>query len=169
MKFSTIFQTIAALSATGFVAAAADNASTDGTQCGFGGEYHPNLDALKGTNIDPSKIRKCKEHPLGSATALLGKRDCYHDAPFGCTDGYCWKQCGVAGSGQWVSLAAHHSRCYPFHQHTDKPSHSAGLLATVDSANGSAAVPTSNATRSRTAAWATLTAALADAAAKLTL
>ncbi|KXJ90353.1 hypothetical protein Micbo1qcDRAFT_205202 [Microdochium bolleyi] len=104
MKFSTVFQTITTLAATGLVAAAADNASE--AQCGFGGEYHPNLDALKGTEIDPNDIRKCKEHPLGSATAVLGKRECYHDAPFGCTDGYCWKQCGVAGSGQWCWTAS---------------------------------------------------------------
>ncbi|KAH7027953.1 uncharacterized protein B0I36DRAFT_433113 [Microdochium trichocladiopsis] len=104
MKFSTIFQTVAAVATTGFVTVMADNATADEAECGFGGLYQPDLMRLP-DNIDRDSIRKCKEHPLGSATALLGRRDCYHDAPFGCTDGYCWKQCGATGSGQWCWTA----------------------------------------------------------------
>ncbi|KXJ89963.1 hypothetical protein Micbo1qcDRAFT_205587 [Microdochium bolleyi] len=105
MKFSTIFQTIAIVAASGAVSAAASNDNTS-EACAFGGEYHPNLDALKGTEIDPNNIRKCKEHPKGSATAALAKRDCFYDAPYGCHEGYCWKQCGVQGSGQWCWTAS---------------------------------------------------------------
>lgn len=104
MKASTIFQTIALFAATGLTTAATSATDNTSEACGFGGEYHPNLDALKGTEIDVNNIRKCQEHPLGSATAAIQKRDCFHDAPFGCHEGYCWKQCGVQGSGQWVSF-----------------------------------------------------------------
>jgi len=103
MKSFTIFQTIAIFAASGLVSAASTSDSTS-EACGFGGEYHPNIEALKGTEIDINNIRKCQEHPLGSATAAIQKRDCYYDAPFGCHKGYCWKQCGTQGSGQWVSL-----------------------------------------------------------------
>ncbi|KAJ1323469.1 hypothetical protein MN608_11624 [Microdochium nivale] len=105
MKSSTIFQTLAAVALFGFSSAAeVSSARADEAECGMGGRYEPRLDVLPDT-IDRDNIRKCKEHPLGSATAAIQKRDCFYDAPYGCHEGYCWKQCGVQGSGQWCWTA----------------------------------------------------------------
>ncbi|KAF6831570.1 hypothetical protein CMUS01_07306 [Colletotrichum musicola] len=68
-------------------------------------------------NVDPSQVRKCKEHPLRlspnvkghqlSGTAedgsALERRDCWYGNPFGCSDGYCWKTC--LGDGRWCWTA----------------------------------------------------------------
>ena len=52
-------------------------------------------------------MRQCKEHPLKNATAgpggsesALEKRECYYGDDYGCSGGYCWKQCNTPGSGQ---------------------------------------------------------------------
>ncbi|KAK7749057.1 hypothetical protein SLS62_008452 [Diatrype stigma] len=45
----------------------------------------------------------------GASTAnpnnILGKRDCWHGANVGCTDGSCWKKCGTDESGTWCWTA----------------------------------------------------------------
>ncbi|PIA59322.1 hypothetical protein AQUCO_00400313v1 [Aquilegia coerulea] len=46
---------------------------------------------------------------------------CHYNAPYGCSDGYCWKSCGPRGSGQWCWLAANNGvgawiKCTTFHQ-----------------------------------------------------
>ncbi|KAK2764264.1 hypothetical protein FQN54_008956 [Arachnomyces sp. PD_36] len=80
------------------------------------------------------EIRTCSNHPLGRERHLeraslapkeaderepsemgwspnnsngletLEQRACEHDAPYGCSDGYCWKVCG--GAGEWCWTAA---------------------------------------------------------------
>ncbi|KAL5725714.1 hypothetical protein ACHQM5_008830 [Ranunculus cassubicifolius] len=73
--------------------------------------------------ITSAYIRPCADHPLGhkragvQSLAPMSKADlasrmvqvqpdaCYYDAPYGCTDGYCWASCGRRGSGQWCWLA----------------------------------------------------------------
>lgn len=35
----------------------------------------------------------------------LEARACYYEAPYGCSDGYCWKACGSAGDGKWCWTA----------------------------------------------------------------
>ena len=69
--------------------------------------------------MDPHAVRHCKEHPLHNATAAgpvsesaspglttsLHKRQCYYADAYGCTNGYCWKQCNTPGSGQWCWTA----------------------------------------------------------------
>ncbi|KAL5697303.1 hypothetical protein ACHQM5_030855 [Ranunculus cassubicifolius] len=74
--------------------------------------------------INPADVRTCADHPLGrnrsgvQSLAPMSNADlsvaatntdpdaCYYKAPYGCSDGYCWKSCGPGGSGQWCWLAA---------------------------------------------------------------
>jgi hypothetical protein len=85
--------------------------------------------------VSPAALRKCAGHPLGPtrlkgegslaplgpdhhavkmrgvpadaevASSPLEARDCYYDAEYGCSKGYCWKQCGPKGQGQWCWTA----------------------------------------------------------------
>ncbi|KAH7149393.1 hypothetical protein B0J13DRAFT_304629 [Dactylonectria estremocensis] len=79
-------------------------------------------------------IRMCADHPLGRNRTLdtaegaslapmdtddvatadiavvpventLEERACYKNAPYGCSDGYCWKACGDTAKGEWCWTA----------------------------------------------------------------
>ncbi|KAI8962745.1 hypothetical protein F5Y11DRAFT_181488 [Daldinia sp. FL1419] len=60
--------------------------------------------------IDAGAVRKCVEHPLGSASeesiakreGALFERDCWYGKSHGCSKGYCWKTCG---DGPWCWTA----------------------------------------------------------------
>ncbi|KAK1218649.1 hypothetical protein PQX77_018657 [Marasmius sp. AFHP31] len=106
-------------------------ASADATEeCGSLGVLNVDLSNLP-EGMTPSDVRKCADHPLGSkprknaqweslapmedsesdlsnrSNIIEGRaaQKCYYDAPYGCTDGYCWKACGASGSGQWCWTA----------------------------------------------------------------
>ncbi|KAK4169893.1 hypothetical protein QBC43DRAFT_329466 [Cladorrhinum sp. PSN259] len=89
-------------------AAAAEVAAKVADSCGALGVMNVNTTTLP-ANVDPTNIRTCADHPAGSPVQALdggiAKRDCYYGAPFGCSKGYCWKQCGPSGSGQWCWTA----------------------------------------------------------------
>ncbi|KAK4222892.1 hypothetical protein QBC38DRAFT_374231 [Podospora fimiseda] len=72
--------------------------------CGSLGVMNVNTSDLP-AGVDPNNIRTCADHPVGSAHEVLEKRDCEYGAPVGCSGGYCWKQCGDEGSGQWCWTA----------------------------------------------------------------
>ncbi|KAK4177781.1 hypothetical protein QBC36DRAFT_370780 [Triangularia setosa] len=66
-------------------------------------------------DVDPTHIRKCVEHPSGSAIDAqaeeentIGKRDCVsaNTGQYGCgRGGYCWKRCdGNGGSWCWQAV-----------------------------------------------------------------
>ncbi|KAL5697302.1 hypothetical protein ACHQM5_030854 [Ranunculus cassubicifolius] len=103
--------------------------SNSASKCGSLGVMQTN-NLPKGINsVD---VRTCADHPLGhhrsgvQSLAPMRKADlsvaatnanrvgsgmvqpdkCYYKAPYGCSDGYCWKACGPGGSGQWCWLAA---------------------------------------------------------------
>ncbi|CVK85186.1 hypothetical protein FPRO06_07658 [Fusarium proliferatum] len=84
--------------------------------------------------VEPSDLRLCANHPMGRnrtldplegaslapveeedldpdttaapSASLFGERACYYKAPYGCSRGYCWKQCGKSRSGQWCWTAS---------------------------------------------------------------
>ncbi|KAK2732295.1 hypothetical protein CKAH01_02241 [Colletotrichum kahawae] len=58
--------------------------------------------------VDPSQIRKCKEHPLGSNPRPEGAHGwgkCWDVDPgeYGCSRGYCYRACD--GDGRWCWTA----------------------------------------------------------------
>lgn len=55
--------------------------------------------------VNRNEVRMCDNHPLGAVHQTLHKRDCWFDAPVGCSKGYCWKTCGARGSGKWCWTA----------------------------------------------------------------
>ncbi|KAK1234588.1 hypothetical protein PQX77_002206 [Marasmius sp. AFHP31] len=100
-------------------------ASADATEeCGSLGVLDVDLSNLP-EGMTPSDVRKCADHPFGgksrknaqweslapmedSESDLTNRSNiiesraaqiCDLDAPYGCTDGYCWKACGASGSG----------------------------------------------------------------------
>ncbi|KAJ8095425.1 hypothetical protein PM082_023195 [Marasmius tenuissimus] len=98
-------------------------------ECGSLGVLNVDLKKLP-EGMTPSDVRKCADHPLGgkprqnaeweslapmdgpesnitdrSNIESRAAQTCYYDAPYGCTDGYCWKSCGVSGSGEWCWTA----------------------------------------------------------------
>jgi hypothetical protein len=53
-------------------------------------------------SIDRSKLRKCREDPLGGRSlnkkeSMLEKRACYPYTSGTCDNGYCWQSCGRNG------------------------------------------------------------------------
>ncbi|KAI1850264.1 hypothetical protein JX265_002162 [Neoarthrinium moseri] len=118
MKFNaiailTVFQVLVKADEAATAAAAA--------QCGDLGVLSFNAKDLP-DGVNASDVRNCAEHPLGNGNMLkrdndnetttesrgldlLSPRDCYDKAPYGCTDGYCWKACGSAGDGKWCWTA----------------------------------------------------------------
>lgn len=93
---------IGALASPASTAPGSDAAAVD--ECGSLGVMSYNASALP-DSVDPANIRKCAGHPVGSASLALAKRDCHYGSTHGCSDGYCWKQCGAGGSGQWCWTA----------------------------------------------------------------
>ncbi|KAL0959500.1 hypothetical protein HGRIS_011210 [Hohenbuehelia grisea] len=81
-----------------------------------------NIDVARLTSgIDPSKVRKCLNHPEGSdgpndsdvpsvnvsslENKALERRECWFKSRYGCsTNGYCWKVCD--GNGGWCWAAS---------------------------------------------------------------
>ncbi|KAF5180909.1 kinase domain protein [Thalictrum thalictroides] len=85
-------------------------------------------------SINAADVRICADHPLGhkrsgvqslapmsnadltaaaanNANNFLAFRGihldaCFFEAPFGCSNGFCWRVCGPAGSGQWCWIAS---------------------------------------------------------------
>ncbi|KAF2870692.1 hypothetical protein BDV95DRAFT_522413 [Massariosphaeria phaeospora] len=97
MKFTTTLLVLIT-SATSILAAPADECLT------LGGPT--DLTALS-PDISPSDVRKCVEHPLRLTLArkrdtILDKRSCA-DKQFGCTKGYCWKECTDGGNWCWLA------------------------------------------------------------------
>jgi hypothetical protein len=104
--------------------AAAATLSAIALQCGSLGVMEVNATRLP-QGVDPNNIRTCADHPANgspgpeqpqiesrddlttanSPNPLLAKRDCYFGASHGCSKGYCWKACGLSGSGQWCWTA----------------------------------------------------------------
>ncbi|EJD47234.1 hypothetical protein AURDEDRAFT_163842 [Auricularia subglabra TFB-10046 SS5] len=102
-----------ALVAFGALAVGAHASAVD--NCGALGVLKVDLAALP-AGVDPSAVRKCKEHPLGRGgppakaaasppTALEKRAQCYFNAAYGCNAGYCWKVCNLSGGGQWCWTA----------------------------------------------------------------
>lgn len=62
------------------------------------------------SGVDPHKVRKCAEHPLGkpavpsSARSSKPQPGCVTTCPYGCESGFCWKVCDRA-SGKWCWTA----------------------------------------------------------------
>ncbi|EWG54186.1 hypothetical protein FVEG_12459 [Fusarium verticillioides 7600] len=84
--------------------------------------------------VAPSELRLCADHPMGRnrtldplegaslapmeeedldpdttatpSAGLFEERACYDKAPYGCSRGYCWKQCGASRSGKWCWTAS---------------------------------------------------------------
>ncbi|KAL6858135.1 hypothetical protein ACO1O0_005588 [Amphichorda felina] len=104
MKFTIV--TLLALNAAGVFASPAAK-----DVCGDLGVMEVDLSNLP-EGVDPTKIRTCADHPskLSSEneenSPLLAKRDCWYGKTPGCSkDGWCYKSCGDAGSGQWCWAA----------------------------------------------------------------
>lgn len=123
MKF-TLSLVALALQLTGAIAArsAAEIADLQ-VECGVLGVQ----DVPEGA--DPAKYRHCAGHPLGEdrlayvqqsdaptekavkkdhvqmKAANIFARSCYYGSEFGCSGGYCWKQCTDNGDGQWCWTA----------------------------------------------------------------
>lgn len=112
MKFTTaIVALLAAHAQAGVAPAAAVN-------CGQLGVMQYDEAALP-TNVDAGEVRTCAEHPLalslnpdllkapvtldGSGDSALVRRACVKSPDYGCTKGYCWKQC--IGGGRWCWTA----------------------------------------------------------------
>lgn len=105
-----IFQVIAL--ATGILSTARDAATEE---CGGLGVMVDNGTLPEG--VDPTQLRKCVDHPLGKpdltprgdlaeTAGTLVERVCDPgSAKWGCSNGYCWKLCGTAGSGTWCWTA----------------------------------------------------------------
>src|SRR6201999_897865 len=55
--------------------------------------------------VDPNAVRQCTEHPQGNVTKHGDGDACFFGGPYGCTRGYCWKQCHTPGRGQWCWTA----------------------------------------------------------------
>lgn len=77
--------------------------------------------------VQPSEIRLCADHPMGRdreldpkkgaslapvedekvapSAKMLFERKCSFGAPYGCSKGFCWKQCGKGGEWCWAAGA----------------------------------------------------------------
>ncbi|KAJ8095358.1 hypothetical protein PM082_023128 [Marasmius tenuissimus] len=97
-------------------------------ECGSLGVLNVDLNNLP-EGMTANDVRKCADHPLGgkprqnaqweslapmesnlsNRSSIIDARaaqKCEYDAPYGCSGGYCWSTCGVAGSGTWCWTAA---------------------------------------------------------------
>ncbi|KAF5177532.1 hypothetical protein FRX31_032882 [Thalictrum thalictroides] len=125
MKLNIIILFIAVQLAGIFAAAISNSAAECGSLAVMSTKHLP-------ASINAADVRKCADHPLGhkrsgvQSLAPMSNDDlivaaanvnllasgevqadaCYYDAPYGCSNGYCWKDCGPAGRGQWCWLAA---------------------------------------------------------------
>ncbi|KAF9262624.1 hypothetical protein L218DRAFT_394915 [Marasmius fiardii PR-910] len=115
MKFSqVVFLACQTVMVLAFTPSAADVA-----ECGELGVLTYNVSDLP-AGVSPDSVRKCANHPLGKitpeiaardgapATNILGKRDCWYGASYGCSGDagkpkYCWKTCGANGEWCWTA------------------------------------------------------------------
>lgn len=103
MKFNIV--ALLALNAAGVFASPAAKDT-----CGDLGVMDVDLSNLP-EGVDPSNIRACANHPSSQRpesqeNSLLAKRECWFGKQYGCSkDGWCYKTCGDAGSGQWCWAA----------------------------------------------------------------
>ncbi|KAJ7765824.1 hypothetical protein DFH07DRAFT_1014232 [Mycena maculata] len=121
MKFS-MTTILTALCVTRVASALSDARAADAAaECGDLGAMTVNPDELP-KDVQPTDVRKCADHPLGHVhpddeslapmnETLKGVKSpvgdaCYYGAPYGCSGGYCWEACGVAGDGQWCWMAS---------------------------------------------------------------
>ncbi|KAL0933838.1 idi-2 precursor [Colletotrichum truncatum] len=103
MKFTST--TILALAAH-LAPISAGVAPTAAEECGALGVMS-STDAAIEAGVNPSEIRKCKEHPLSLVSreeTNLFARDCWWGDDYGCTDNYCWQKCNPK-EGHWCWTA----------------------------------------------------------------
>lgn len=62
------------------------------------------LAPMEADEREPYEKNFSPNNPQDTGIDALEKRDCYTDAPYGCSDGYCWKTCG--GGGEWCWTAS---------------------------------------------------------------
>ncbi|KAI1460256.1 hypothetical protein F4805DRAFT_454683 [Annulohypoxylon moriforme] len=116
MRFNFPALLLAAFSGSSLAATTLNRAAA--SECGDLGvmEYD---EAQLPRGMTSSDVRKCAKHPLGNSrvkgegslapedgtddAATLQARECYYDAQYGCTDGYCWKSCGQPGQWCWAA------------------------------------------------------------------
>ncbi|KAH7242612.1 hypothetical protein BKA59DRAFT_530383 [Fusarium tricinctum] len=84
--------------------------------------------------VEPSDLRLCADHPMGRnrtvdpnegaslapmeeedeensettptpSASLFEEKSCWYASPYGCSRGYCWKNCGPERSGRWCWVA----------------------------------------------------------------
>ena len=69
-----------------------------------------------GPDVNLDEVRLCREHPMGKTSPytqpgavgedkLLDKRSCWYGKEVGCSNGYCFKTCGIHGNGDWCWTA----------------------------------------------------------------
>ncbi|RDA86919.1 hypothetical protein CP532_1846 [Ophiocordyceps camponoti-leonardi (nom. inval.)] len=98
MKLCSIF--LAVFQVAGVLASPTESSAQ--AECGLLGVMKIDLTKLP-TGVDPNDIRKCAEHPLRHS---LNRRDCWFGDQAGCSKGYCYRNCGTGGSGQWCWSAS---------------------------------------------------------------
>lgn len=107
MKFTTSIIVVAVQVAAALAARTTANTGRDET-CGTLGVMDASDSLSAGATTE--NVRKCAEHPLTNGTLPGLSEDkensaskCYFDAPYGCSDGYCWKACGNNGEWCWTA------------------------------------------------------------------
>ncbi|KAK1478559.1 hypothetical protein CCUS01_04905 [Colletotrichum cuscutae] len=81
-------------------------APTAAEECGDLGVMSYTASSLD-SNVDPSNIRKCREHPLtlkDGSSPNLQARECWFGDKYGCSKGYCWESCDRS-KGTWCWTA----------------------------------------------------------------
>ncbi|KAK1229358.1 hypothetical protein PQX77_007579 [Marasmius sp. AFHP31] len=126
MKFTVGILAIIIQIASVHSVAVSPSDATEG--CGSLGVLNVDLNNLP-EGMTANDVRKCADHPLGSKprqnaqweslapmeSSLTNRsansiedraaQACYYDAPYGCSDGFCWTACGAPGSGNWCWTA----------------------------------------------------------------
>ncbi|KAJ7137490.1 hypothetical protein C8R43DRAFT_1132093 [Mycena crocata] len=115
MKFDCSFFLLAT-QLSGILAAA--SVISRASECGELGVMNVSAIDLGAVGITAEEVRTCEGHPMGNSltrqqltdmssplTIKPGEDSCYYDSAGGCSDGYCWKACGIPGDGKWCWLA----------------------------------------------------------------
>lgn len=63
------------------------------------------LDPAEGASLAPSVRGQARDTSLNDRSGSLSERSCYTAAQYGCSGGYCWKQCGDKVKGEWCWTA----------------------------------------------------------------